>query len=88
MFSDVTEKGKEKLYKGPFDCIVKTVRNEGGIPAVYRGFVISIWGSIFYKGIYFGGYDAMKFLYRKDENQKLNFWEKWVWNFVFLIQIF
>lgn len=74
--ADVSEKGKPKQYKGAIDCILKIVKYEGGIPAIYKGFVISIVGNVFYKGIYFGGYNALKHVMYKDKIQ--TFWDKWL----------
>lgn len=74
--ADVSEKGKPKMYKGAIDCIVKIVKTEGGIPAIYKGFTISIIGNVFYKGIYFGGYNALKHIFYEDKVQ--TFWDKWL----------
>jgi len=84
--ADVTEKNKKKLYSGAIDCIVKVLRSEGGIGALYKGFMISIGGNILYKGIYFGGYDSMKKFYQQYLNKEghdtamrnLSFLEKWM----------
>jgi solute carrier family 25 (adenine nucleotide translocator) protein 4/5/6/31 len=74
--ADVTEKGKPVKYKGAWDCMRQVAKNEGGLPALYKGFAVSLFGTVFYKGIYFGGYDALKhFYFKKDQKQSLM--EKW-----------
>lgn len=68
--------GKVKVYNGFFDVISRTYKNEGGIKALYAGFVLSVVGIIPYRAVYFGGYDTLKSLFLRDK-EKATFWRKW-----------
>jgi len=39
------------------DCIKKVAATDG-VKGLYQGFVISVWGIIFYRGVYFGMFDS------------------------------
>lgn len=73
MTTDLGNQAK-RTYTGLIDCVRKTWR-EGGLPALYKGFNISVAGIIPYRAVYFGGYDTLKLLFLKDE--KSSFWLKW-----------
>lgn len=68
--------GKVKVYKGFGDVITKVFKNEGGLPALYRGFVLSVAGIIPYRAVYFGGYDTLKAIFLADD-PNASFWKKW-----------
>lgn len=51
--------GRERQFNGLIDVYVKTLRSDG-IHGLYRGFVISCMGIVFYRGCYFGFYDTLK----------------------------
>ena len=55
-FSKVKE---ERTYKGFFNCAKKTIKNEGFF-SLYKGFVISIIGTLPYVGISLACYDTLK----------------------------
>jgi len=56
---DVGGAGKEREFKGTFDCILKTAKSAGwGKGGVYNGFVVSCVGIVLYRGAYFGLYDT------------------------------
>ncbi|ESO86360.1 hypothetical protein LOTGIDRAFT_167172 [Lottia gigantea] len=50
--------GKRK-FNGLLDLYKKTLKSDG-VPGLYRGFVISCVGIVFYRGFYFGLYDTLK----------------------------
>lgn len=68
--------GKVKVYKGFGDVISKVYKNEGGLPALYRGFVLSVAGIIPYRAVYFGGYDTLKSIFLSADSNP-SFWKKW-----------
>lgn len=41
------------------NCLTKIVKHDG-IKGLYQGFVVSVWGIIFYRGVYFGMFDTAK----------------------------
>jgi len=60
--------GKEKVFNGLKDCIVKTATGNQGLRGLYNGFGISVAGIIPYRGVYFGLYDTAREMnpYKKD----------------------
>lgn len=52
--ANLGEEGKRQ-FSGLFDCITKLGRRE-----LYKGFGVSVMGTMFYRSIYFGGYDTLK----------------------------
>ena len=54
-----SSKGGEREYNGLIDVYRKTLQTDG-IVGLYRGFVISCVGIVFYRGCYFGFYDSLK----------------------------
>ena len=52
-------KGGERQFNGLIDVYRKTLKSDG-ISGLYRGFVISCFGIIVYRGCYFGFYDSLK----------------------------
>lgn len=60
--------GKERVFNGLGDCLIKTARGPGGVMGLYNGFGVSVIGIIPYRGVYFGLYDSLKELnpYKKD----------------------
>lgn len=68
--------GKVKKYNGFGHVITSVYKNEGGLPALYRGFVLSVCGIIPYRAVYFGGYDTLKSIFLTPES-KPSFWKKW-----------
>jgi len=51
--------GAERQFNGLLDVYKKTLASDG-IQGLYRGFVISCFGIIVYRGLYFGMYDSLK----------------------------
>lgn len=54
-----SKKGGERQFNGMFDVYKKTLKSDG-VVGLYRGFVISCFGIIVYRGCYFGFYDTLK----------------------------
>jgi solute carrier family 25 (adenine nucleotide translocator) protein 4/5/6/31 len=52
--------GKERVFKGLGDCIMKTAKGPGGVMSLYNGFGVSVVGIIPYRGVYFGMFDTLK----------------------------
>lgn len=52
--------GKERVFKGLGDCLVKTATGPGGFFGLYKGFGVSVAGIIPYRGVYFGLYDSLR----------------------------
>jgi solute carrier family 25 (adenine nucleotide translocator) protein 4/5/6/31 len=52
--------GKERVFKGLGDCLVKTAKGPGGVMSLYNGFGVSVVGIIPYRGVYFGVFDTLK----------------------------
>jgi len=50
-----------KLYDGPVDC-AKKLYKEGGIRSIYKGTVLTLCRDIPASGMYFAGYEAVKYL--------------------------
>ena len=53
------KKGGERQFNGLIDVYRKTLATDG-IGGLYRGFVISCFGIVIYRGCYFGFYDTLK----------------------------
>ena len=53
------KRGGEKQFKGLVDVYKQTLASDG-VAGLYRGFVISCFGIIVYRGLYFGIYDSVK----------------------------
>lgn len=53
------KKGGERQYNGLIDVYRQTLKSDG-IQGLYRGFAISCFGIIVYRGLYFGMYDSIK----------------------------
>jgi len=51
--------GGERQFNGLIDVYRKTLQSDG-IVGLYRGFAISCFGIIVYRGLYFGMYDSIK----------------------------
>lgn len=54
-----SKKGGERQFSGLVDVYRKTLATDG-IVGLYRGFNISCFGIIVYRGLYFGMYDSLK----------------------------
>ena len=48
-----------RQYRGMQDCVFKTL-NTDGIRGLYQGYGIALWGSVLYRLLLMGGYDALK----------------------------
>lgn len=77
-------KNTAREFKGLTDCLVKIFRSDGFV-GIYRGFSISIFTIIAYRGAYFGLFDTTKTLFG-NENE-LNFLSAWLLAQVFLFLI-
>lgn len=53
------KKGGSREFNGLIDVYSKTFKSDG-VAGLYRGFVISCFGIIVYRGFYFGLYDTLK----------------------------
>jgi len=53
------KKGGERQFNGLIDVYKKTLKSDGFV-GLYRGFFISCFGIIVYRGCYFGFYDTLK----------------------------
>merc|ERR1712179_180503 len=60
------KKGGERQFNGMVDVYKKTIASDG-IAGLYRGFVISCFGIVIYRGCYFGMYDTLKPILIGDE---------------------
>lgn len=68
-----SKKGGARQFSGLVDVYRKTVASDG-VFGLYRGFSISIFGIILYRGFYFGLYDTLKpMLLGENSNLFLNF---------------
>ncbi|KAF9435954.1 ADP/ATP carrier protein [Entomortierella beljakovae] len=54
--------GAGRQYNGLLDVYKKTYASDG-IAGLYRGFAVSVAGSVIYRGLYFGLYDSIKPLF-------------------------
>lgn len=52
--------GKERVFNGLADCLVKTAKGPAGFMGLYNGFGVSVAGIIPYRGVYFGLYDSLR----------------------------
>jgi len=52
--------GKERVFNGLGDCLMKTAKGPSGVMGLYNGFGVSVIGIIPYRGAYFGIFDSMK----------------------------
>lgn len=69
------KKGGEREFNGLVDCLQKIYKSDGA-KGLYRGFVISVVGIIFYRASYFGMFDTGKvFLF--EDIKKANFFAMW-----------
>jgi solute carrier family 25 (adenine nucleotide translocator) protein 4/5/6/31 len=69
------KKGGDREFTGLVDCLQKIFKSDGPI-GLYRGFVISVVGIIFYRASYFGMFDTGKaFLF--PDAKKANFFVMW-----------
>ncbi|KAG0005074.1 ADP/ATP carrier protein [Entomortierella chlamydospora] len=57
--SDTKGKSGGRQYTGLLDVYKKTFASDG-IAGLYRGFSLSIFGAVIYRGLYFGLYDSIK----------------------------
>ncbi|XP_013099057.1 tricarboxylate transport protein, mitochondrial isoform X2 [Stomoxys calcitrans] len=64
------EKGERKKYKGIVDCVKQTV-SQRGLPGLYRGLSVLIYGSIPKSAARFGAFESLK-NHMKSENGQLN----------------
>lgn len=69
------KKGGEREFSGLVDCLQKIYKSDGPI-GLYRGFVISVIGIIFYRAAYFGMFDTGKVLLFTDP-KKANILVMW-----------
>ena len=60
---------KIKLYSGPLDALVKTIRNEGILKGLYKGYTMTLAREIPSYAAYFWGYEVLKILFIQFESQ-------------------
>jgi solute carrier family 25 (adenine nucleotide translocator) protein 4/5/6/31 len=59
------------VFNGLVDCLKKTYKTDG-IIGLYRGFIVSCFCMVIYRGLYFGIYDTLRpFLPKKYEQNML-----------------
>ncbi|CAJ0931536.1 unnamed protein product, partial [Mesorhabditis belari] len=58
--ADIGRSVESRRYKGFVDCFSKTVKQDGGFTALYRGFFVSLQTYFIYRAVYFGLYDAIR----------------------------
>lgn len=69
------KKGGEREFSGLVDCLQKIFKSDGPI-GLYRGFIISVIGIVFYRAAYFGTFDTGKvFLF--EDVKKANIFAMW-----------
>lgn len=69
------KKGGEREFSGLVDCLQKIYKSDGTM-GLYRGFIISVIGIIFYRASYFGMFDTGKVLLFNDP-KKVNIFVMW-----------
>jgi len=62
-----------RRFTGSLSCFMQILKKEG-FTGIYKGFSIAVIEMFFYRGIYFGGYDTLKYLYFKKGTK---IWFKW-----------
>jgi solute carrier family 25 (adenine nucleotide translocator) protein 4/5/6/31 len=55
----------DRKFKGSLDCVIQ-LYNAEGLRGVYKGMVISIIGVFIFRATYFGAYDTLKGVIKKD----------------------
>lgn len=69
------KKGGEREFSGLVDCLQKIFKSDGPM-GLYRGFIISVIGIVFYRAAYFGTFDTGKvFLF--EDVKKANIFAMW-----------
>ncbi|CAJ1930923.1 unnamed protein product [Cylindrotheca closterium] len=61
-----------RQYKGMGDVIAKTLQTDG-MRGLYQGYGIALWGSVLYRLLFLGGYDAIKYeieYYKQGQQQQ------------------
>lgn len=61
----------EHLYSGIYSCATHICREEGGVRALYRGFIPTVCGMIPYAGLSFYCFESFKYLCMKYFPSKL-----------------
>ena len=51
---------KKNKFTGITDCL-RYIYKKNGLKGIYKGFLLSNFGIFIYRGIYFGGYDSLKY---------------------------
>ncbi|XP_059483074.1 ADP/ATP translocase 1-like [Neocloeon triangulifer] len=72
--ADIGKTEEEREFTGLWDCVKKIFKSDG-IVGLYRGFFVSLFGIILYRGAYFGLWDASKELIGEEN---LNVFTKWI----------
>lgn len=70
--SKLSAQTNNNLYKGIYDCITKSVKNNG-FKSLYKGCLISAMGQIPFQGINFLSYNYLNDNYNKSSYKLLNF---------------
>jgi solute carrier family 25 (adenine nucleotide translocator) protein 4/5/6/31 len=70
--------GKEasREFRGLTHCITSIYKTDG-MRGLYRGFIVSIFGIIAYRAVFFGGYDTMKTVLLEDP-RNAPLWQTWL----------
>ena len=63
-----TDAGRERVFKGLTDCLVKTATGPNGFFGLYKGFTVSLLNFLPLRFMYFGVYDTLREMnpYRND----------------------
>ena len=67
---DIGRRKEERLFKNIRDWFSKTFKSDG-VPGIYRGFVISYFGTIAYRTSYFALYDIGKVVFKIDSSSRM-----------------
>ena len=63
-------------YGGMMDCL-RQVFKEGGFPSIYKGFSITVFGTVIFKALHLGGYEIVKETLNF-QRSKITFAEKFI----------
>uniref|UniRef100_A0A914DGS2 ADP/ATP translocase n=1 Tax=Acrobeloides nanus TaxID=290746 RepID=A0A914DGS2_9BILA len=58
--------GKNREFKGIFDCVLKIAKHDG-VTGLYRGFFVSLQGIVIYRAAYFGVFDTVMSITTKEK---------------------
>ena len=74
---DLGRTNAQRRYTGLVD-VSKQIYKMDGIRGFYQGYGIALFGGIFYRILFLGGYDALKAELRFRKDRRLSWWERYV----------